>query len=619
MRLPIQENALKSYDDVLESLFQLLNPLLNHFDNHNTQLNYGHTGSRTSSRTAAMEGCLRPLWGLVPARFGGCKTDIWERYREAITYGTNPIAAEYWGDLNPFDQRMVEMAPIGFALAMVPEEIYDPLSSEVKDNLVRWLNQINALDLPDNNWRFFVVLVNIGLKNVGAPYDPLRLEKELDRIESFYLGDGWYSDGPTEQRDYYVSFAIHFYGLVYSKIVGQDDAARSERFRKRSEVFAKSFIYWFGEKGDALPYGRSLTYRFAQISFWCAMVFAEVKTFSLGHMKGLILRHLRQWFSENIFDNEGILSIGYKYENLLMAEGYNATGSPYWAMKSFLILALDSNHEFWQTQELPMPELKDKVYQEHSHMVICRESAGHFAAFTSGQYAEFEPAHMEAKYEKFVYSNLFGFSVAKGLYGLEQGAFDNMLALSEGDHYYRGRHNSRILEINEGLILSQWKPWSDVIIKTWLIPGLPWHIRIHIIDSKRPLWLAEGGYAIQREDDGRAMGKIHKDMKKGVAITFDKEKSPASGIYDLLEESRGEVIQPEANTNICKPLTLIPTLMKEVGPGKHLLISAVYGSISKEKISDIPILKKTQKDGYEITGWNEKTITIDVINEKVSI
>lgn len=31
--------------------------------------------------------------------------------------------------------------------------------------------------------------------------------------------------------------------------------------------FAKQFIYWFDEEGEAIPFGRSLTYRFSQVSF----------------------------------------------------------------------------------------------------------------------------------------------------------------------------------------------------------------------------------------------------------------------------------------------------------------------------------------------------------------
>lgn len=40
-------------------------------------------------------------------------------------------------------------------------------------------------------------------------------------------------------------------------------------------------------------------------------------------------------------------TIGYCYPQMYMAERYNAPGSPYWGMKSFLLLALPDDHPFW--------------------------------------------------------------------------------------------------------------------------------------------------------------------------------------------------------------------------------------------------------------------------------
>lgn len=608
--LQIKNNELKTREDALQALDQLIRPLQKYFVDHQTQLDFGHTGSRTVSRTAAMEGVLRPLWGLAPSAAGGCDSDLWAHYREAITYGTDPSSPYYFGDVTPFDQKMVEMAPIGFALAIAADKIYEPLSDHVKENFVNWMNQINEHDLPDNNWRFFVVFVNIGLKSVGAPYNPERLERELVRLEEFYLEDGWYSDGVTHQRDYYVSFAIHFYGLIYCKLV-PEDTERCERFISRSKVFARTFIYWFGSEGDALPYGRSLTYRFAQVSYFSAVAYADIDIMPLGALKGIIFRHLRSWFASDIFHKDGVLSLGYKYENLHMTEGYNATGSPYWALKAFVFLGLPEDHPFWQVEEEPLPELDPIKVLPHPYMVIAREDSSHLAAFTGGQYAAFEPAHMECKYEKFVYSNIFGFSVPKGHYGLEQGAFDNMLALSEEGDYYRGRHNATLIELSEDLVVADWNPWKDVVIRTWLIPGLPWHLRIHRINSDRPLQLAEGGYAIPREDEkGRTIGK---KQSEGVGILLGAEaiNHPTSAIYGLVGYEEARWIQPEANTNLIHPRTYIPMLSGSMKAGEQWLISAVYGSKSNNEMDDRPMILKDEKGVIKIKLFSEKEVHVD--------
>lgn len=125
-----------------------------------------------------------------------------------------------------------------------------------------------------------------------------------------------------------------------------DDKERSDIYKERATEFAKTFIYWFDEDGEALPYGRSLTYRFAQAAFWGACILADIRPFSLGVMKGILIRNIENWLSKNIFDTSGILSVGYDYSNLLMAEHYNAHGSPYWGLKAYIFLMLSDDMNF---------------------------------------------------------------------------------------------------------------------------------------------------------------------------------------------------------------------------------------------------------------------------------
>src|SRR5699024_2206015 len=149
-------------------------------------------------------------------------------------------------------------------------------------------------------------------------------------------------------------------------------------------------------------------------------------------VKGIILRHLRWWMKQPIFSSDGLLTIGYGYPNLIMAEGYNGPCSPYWAMKAFLPLAIPEEHAFWQAKEQPLPKLGNMVVQKHPNMIICRDNdQNHVYALTSGQDINLGIPHGAAKYAKFAYSNRFGFSVSKGKTTLGHGAFDSMLSFSE--------------------------------------------------------------------------------------------------------------------------------------------------------------------------------------------
>jgi hypothetical protein len=570
----IAENPLKTREDMVIALEQLVDPLAGLYSEGGARLKVGRTGASYPAAIAEMEGFSRVLWGLVPLLAGGGETALWGTVLDGIRHGTDPAHEEYWGEAADYDQRLVEMAVFGFALAVIPEHIWTPLTSPERDRLYNWLNQINTHPCYDCNWLFFHVLVNTGFRKRGLPYDEEKLEANLRRIDDFYLEDGWYSDGINGHSDYYVPFAIHYYGLMYAEIMENEDPERAQKFRERAVAFAGPFAAWFSPDGSALPYGRSLSYRFSQSAFWSALAFAGVDALPLGVVKGLVLRNLRWWFSQPIFDAAGVLTIGYAYPDLVMAENYNSPGSPYWALKTFLPLALPEDHPFWTAEELPLPELPTLMPQKPAHLVLARDQAsGHVAAFNSGHLYTNEHTHTSAKYEKFVYSTGFGFSVPRSEWGLSQGAFDSMLALSEhGDNLYRVRRRNTKSWIENNLLHSIWEPWSDVEVKTWIVAGLPWHFRIHRIQTGRSLDIAEGGYALGIEQE---LLEQHGSLSVSAGNT-----NGTSAVLGLLGYEKAELVRPNANTNILHPRTVLPTLQASLAVGTHWLVSAIYGDPS---------------------------------------
>lgn len=578
----IHSAAFHSKSDMQRAAEECFAPLKRMFTPGCAGLQLGNTAAAYTEAIALMEAFARPLWGLIPHACGGGESELWPLFLKGIINGTDPEHEEYWGDFKTMDQRMVEQAILGLGLALVPHKLWDPLDDQQKINLYNWLEQINRVDRTNlNNWLMFTVLVNLGFKKAGLPYNQAIMEKHLDLIDTYYLGDGWYSDGKTDQRDYYIPFAMHFYTLIYAKLMEDEDPVRAEIYRERAKIFAGQFIYWFAEDGSSLPFGRSLTYRFAQASFWSALVFAGVEPFPPGVMKGIIMRHLRWWFKQPIFSSDGLLSIGYAYPNLIMGESYNAPGSPYWAFKTFLLLALPDDHPFWEAEEQPLPALKPVIAQPWARMIICRpEGDEHVVSLASGQMANFNMAHSSAKYAKFAYSTRFGFSVPKGYYGLPEGAYDSMLALSECDGHYRVRRFCEEFRIEEEYVYSRWLPWSDVEIRTWLVPAGLWHIRIHRIDTRRTLDAAEGGFAI-----GRPRGFLPAE-ESAVLITPDSAGAllpwGISGIHALQGFTKAEMVFPESNTNLLQPRTMIPTLTVRLAPARHWLVSAVFGAGDSE-------------------------------------
>ncbi|WP_306262057.1 DUF2264 domain-containing protein [Pararhizobium sp. IMCC21322] len=257
----------------------------------------------------------------------------------------------------------------------------------------------------------------------------LRWNKKLPLFENKYRAGHFIenAEGPRRQFDHYIAFAMHFYGLIYSK-VAKGDEERCERFGQRARDFAQDFQHWFDAEGASLAFRRSMTYRFAQASFWTGL-FADVEALPWGQIRGFWARNMRWWGNRDYFDRDGIMPVGYGYPNLHICEVYNSPGSPYWAMKAYLPLALAEDHPFWQADEIEKQQTPELLVSRVPGM-IGFEAGGNRVMLSSCKQVT-QPFHgTSEKYGKFAYSTKLGFSIDSDPVGFLSNPFDNMLALS---------------------------------------------------------------------------------------------------------------------------------------------------------------------------------------------
>lgn len=545
---------LESKQDFQNLMLSFLNPLKKYYSKDKAGLCLGGAGTTYKRSTINMEGFSRPLWALSAFWAGRGEDDNFESiYQQGVVAGTNPKSDEYWGKCNDYDQLLVEMAAIACTLALAPEKIYTPLAKDEQKNLIKWLNQINEKEIPNCNWHFFRVLVNVAFIKLGVAHDEEKLSHSLAQIESYYIGDGWYMDGASEQKDYYISFAMHFYGLLYAVIMEKEDAKRAKVFKERATIFAKDFIYWFDEKGAALPFGRSLTYRFAQSSFWSACVFAEIEPFSIGVMKGLITRNLNWWLDTDMFDRENILTVGYAYQNLMMSERYNGAGSPYWGMKTFLFLALDDEHPFWKAKAEPLPKLEE-VYPIKLADMLMHHRGEDTTAYTPGKCELYGHGHLIEKYSKFAYSTKYAFCIAKSQFVIEESAPDCMLAfVIDGDEYVYVRKKSEDFEIKDDCVISKWSPIKGIEVETTIIPTETGHIRKHKIKSEVACTAYDCGYSV-------AIFKPDFEEKISGAIAMVKNNFSECKVIGNGPKAEGMIINADPNCNLLHENVRIPSV-----------------------------------------------------------
>lgn len=202
----------------------------------------------------------------------------------------------------------------------------------------------------------------------------------------------------------------------------------------------------FSDTGAAIPFGRSMTYRFAFAAFWSAAAVAKVDLHLMtpGVLKGKLLSHLRWWAGierQGMFNADGTLNIGFTYPNMHLGEEYNPPQSVYWCLKPFVALLLLAEDDFWTCDEeayprYPIGKRMTMMTAIYPAKQIAVNDGVHHYLLSSGQTTTRPFKGREAKYGKFAYSSAFGFSVPTGTL-LHQIAPDSTLAASidEGESW----------------------------------------------------------------------------------------------------------------------------------------------------------------------------------------
>lgn len=556
-----------SRSELVELVRSYVEPLRSFFTEGCSRIVLPGAGVSYELDTAAFEAFARPLWGLAPVWAGGDElSEYADLYRMGFAVGSDPRHPEYWGVCRDNDQKFVEMASIVYALMLAPKVLWEPLSPEVRTNLAAWLNQINEHEVWNNNWLFFPVLVNLALRLLGMPYSEQVMETALIGIDAAYQANGWYTDGPIDgvnaNTDYYNPFAYHFYGLIYAMFARDFDPVRSERFLERAAAIEPDFRRWFSVRGEAVAYGRSLTYRFAQSAFYsmAALVCArglKIKV-SQEQAKAITARNLVAWSQLPCTDGTGILQIGYHYPNLHMAEGYNAPGSPMWAFKAFALLAIPASDPFW-TGELQGLDVADGVYASVDDTMLIQRFQGETTLYTGGRTKPRRFTHCEEKYNKFAYSSRWGFSVSISPYALKEAAPDSMLAF-EVDGIIRMRTVSESVAVSDKAVVSVWSPCSGIRVSTRIVPSDGGHVREHTIQSDFDCVAYDCGFAVPAESLGEA---------EGICTVCVGEGSIPGELFSF---------RSEPNTSLIAPKTVIHSIRYGIPRGTSRIVTYVRES-----------------------------------------
>ncbi|MEU2747182.1 DUF2264 domain-containing protein [Streptomyces collinus] len=274
-----------------------------------------------------------------------------ERYATGLAAGVSGI----WPRIEDRSQPLVEAASIALALRLTRDLLWDRLDDGVRQRTAAWLGDALTAEPWPCNWELFPVTVGGFLADIGYEPDASRsaIDRGLERIEQWYVGDGWYTDGDGRKYDYYNGWAMHLYPVLHAWL--EQDERLLALYGDRLSRHLGDYARLFGGDGAPMHQGRSLTYRFATTApLWLGALTGRTPL-PPGETRRLASGALKYFLDRGAVDDRGLLTLGWHGPDDSVLQGYSGPASPYWASKGFLGLLLPPDHEVWTVPEEPAP------------------------------------------------------------------------------------------------------------------------------------------------------------------------------------------------------------------------------------------------------------------------
>lgn len=278
-------------------------------------------------------------------------------YKEALLAGTAIDGPESWprgvtcrSPLLGITNSIVESANIAFSLFISKDWLWESFNGDEKKQVADWLRHHARLEVWGNNWQLFPAMAEGFLRSVGEDVSGCTGARNVARVESWYLGDGWYTDGPEHSIDYYNAWAIHPYLWAWYEMTGSWDSYEGKRYKERLAAYVKTQSAMYAPDGSVLHVGRSLAYRTAVLgAIWCSEL-AGVNPLTPGQTRRLASGVLAN-FTQHGVGIESAPNLGWYQEHLPGAQEYSGFGSAYLGGMGFLGLALPAEHPIWSETE----------------------------------------------------------------------------------------------------------------------------------------------------------------------------------------------------------------------------------------------------------------------------
>lgn len=284
-------------------------------------------------------------------------------YRNAV----DPSSPDYlcWG---VSDQNLVDAAYIAESFLRSYDTLWQPLDSLTKRRYFQEFQRLRRIDPPYTNWLLFASTIESFLAKAGGGCDNFRVNMACRKVEEWYVGDGWYADGPVFAFDYYSSYVFHamyletLQAMIDAKVNTRIDYNKYfDRALKRAQKYAIILERFISPEGTFPVIGRSTPYRLAAMQPLALLAWYQKmpKELSNGQVRAALTQVMHRMFDhQNNYNQKGFLTIGFCGSQPETADWYTNNGSLYMTSLSFMPLGLPANHPFWTDAPQPWTQVK---------------------------------------------------------------------------------------------------------------------------------------------------------------------------------------------------------------------------------------------------------------------
>ncbi|MBN3662882.1 MAG: DUF2264 domain-containing protein [Ornithobacterium rhinotracheale] len=361
LQVSAQENVRKYWSDLA---YKMSVPVLKNMSegklHQNMPAEYSPTWDGRNKEVAYMEAFGRLMAGIVPwlslpddnTAEGKQRKQLKKWALQSYKNAVDPQSPDYllWEGET---QILVDASYIATSFMRAPKALWEPLDQVTKDRYIKAFKKLEKIKPAYNNWLLFRATIETFLLSIGAEYDGFALEVATRKINEWYVGDGFYSDGKEFSLDYYNAYVIHpmlvedLEIMERNKVRGAISFDLAFRRMQRYNILIERMI---SPEATYPPFGRSVTYRMAtfQTLALAAWKYKLPEPLTNGQVRNALTSVMKRLFSGNDnFNKAGFLNLGFLGSHPNLADYYSNNGSMYMTSLVFLPLGLPADHDFW--------------------------------------------------------------------------------------------------------------------------------------------------------------------------------------------------------------------------------------------------------------------------------